>query len=166
MYQGIWAHATRMLLKGGALGAVLGPALAMVMRALVDVIAVTSQKGGMDIASVIVGFPVFLLSVILEAGLNGDLLTYTLIGLFTGLAIALVTVLFSRWLKPLPMTVLCAGLAALVVIVYMVIPQGAASGALSPVMAGSGPIFEWTPNLVYIALAAWMSWQLRRGSVA
>ncbi len=155
-----FGHLFRTLLKGATLGALLGPTLAMVARAFVDIIAVTSQGGGMDIASIVVGFPVFLLSAILEAGLNGDLLDYLLLGVGTGAVTAVLAVGLPSIVKPVHCAVLCAMLAAIAGIANALAPQS----IVAPIVAGA--VLQWIPIVLYTAMAAWLGWHLRRGSVA
>lgn len=159
MTSGSFSHIVRMLLKGGTLGALLGPVLAMIARALFDVILVTWRDGGMDLASVIVGLPVFVLDVTIEAAVNGDLAGYLLIGAITGAVVATLAMIVPGGVRMIGFAALCAALAVMAGLVNVAVP-----GAVAPVI--DGPQLQWIPVTIYAAMTAWIAWRLRQGSVA
>jgi hypothetical protein len=149
-----------MLLKGAALGALLSPVLAMIARALFDVVLVTTRGGSMDLLSVIVGLPVFILDVTIEAAVNGDIAGYILVGLFSGASIALLAVIVPRRIHAAWFAAVCAALAAVVGLVNIVAP----GNVVAPVIDGAQ--LQWIPVALFMMLAAWIGWRMRRGSVA
>jgi hypothetical protein len=160
MTSGSFSHVVRMLLKGAALGALLSPVLAMIARALFDVVLVTMRDGSMDLLSVIVGLPVFIIDVTIEAAVNGDIAGYILVGLFSGASIALLAVIVPGRIRAAWFAVLCAVLAAVVGLVNIVAP----GSVVAPVIDGAQ--LQWIPVALFMMLAAWIGWRMRRGSVA
>lgn len=164
MNSGSFSHVGRTSLKGAVFGALLGPTLAMLARGLFYVVVLTMQDGKVDVASVIVGYPAFVLQAILDSGMNGDLGVFALFGAVTGICAGLLTVWLPRRMNTSLVVALCAGLAVVLYACVALMNMVAGRLVVAPVIGVEG--WQWAPIAVYVAMTAWIGWRLRRGSVA
>lgn len=164
MYFGSFAsHLGRTVLKGALIGGLGATVLAMAYLSVNRTLGfVFRPDGTVDIASGIVGFPVMFFDTTLYSFIDGLLRMFLLIGIGTGVAAALITVLLGRWLKEISVAVLCAVLALGVAAVYLSLNGGAVINAqLQPIK----PVY-WLPIALYGLFASWLGLRLRRGSTA
>ncbi len=164
MYFGSFlSHFGRTVLKGALMGGLGGCVLAMAYLSVNRTLGfVFRPDGEVDILSGIVGFPVMFFDTTLFSFVDGLLLMFLLIGVGTGVAAALVTVLLGRWLKEIPVAALCAVAALVVAAVYLSVSGGPEiSTQLQPIK----PVY-WLPIALYGLLAFWLGFRLRRGSTA
>jgi hypothetical protein len=164
MNSGSFSHVSRTVLKGATFGVLLAPTLAMIARALLLVVVLTTRDGRLDILSIVVGFPAFVLQALLDAGMNGDLGVFALVGLAAGGCVALL-VAYA------PLRVRMATVVALSAVVGLALYAGialvnAASAQLlvAPVIGVEG--LQWISVLGFAAMTAWIGWRLRLGGVA
>lgn len=164
MNSGSFAHVSRTVLKGATLGALLAPTLAMIARALLLVVVLTTRDGRLDILSIVVGFPAFVLQALLDAAMNGDLGVFALVGLLAGACVALLAAIAPLRVRMAVVVGMSAAVGAALYGVIAVVNLAAAQPVVAPVIGVEG--LQWISVIGVAAMTAWIGWRLRLGGVA